>query len=221
MKFFHLFFIYIISSNYTLSQDTIYKKSGEKVVAKILELTPTEVKYKRFDFQDGPLYIESKANVTSIIYSNGIKETVKIEEAKSISAPADYYSPLNTTSNKIIPRRNEYIYKNQYYNEREIQDFLLETKNKTIIGYVTKARQAKRWQYIGFAAIPLGIVGGYALGSSNTYNLNGTLSTNKTLATLGGLCLAGAIACPIGSGIFKYNRKEYNRKAIKLYNDTY
>lgn len=221
MKNYILLLVVLFSINISFAQDTIYKKNGEKIIAKITELTPSEIKYKRFDYQDGPLYIESKSNVVSIIYSNGIKETVKVEEVKTISAPADYYSSVNTASNEITFRRNEYLYKNQYYNEREIQDFLLDTKNKTIMGYVTKARQAKRWQYIGFVGIPLGIVGAYALGSSTTYNLNGTSTTDPALATLGGLCFAGAIACPIGSGIFKHNRKEYNRKAIKLYNDTY
>ena len=32
------------------------KRNYEKVVVKILEVDPTEIKYKRFDYQDGPTF---------------------------------------------------------------------------------------------------------------------------------------------------------------------
>lgn len=225
MKNYFLFFSTLFFLVYSAkAQDTIHKRNGDIIISKISELTSTEIKYKRFDFQDGPMYVELKSNVASIHYSNGLKETFKEESVKinEPAAPVDYYGGNVPINNKISLRGRMFYYKNQYYTEREIQEVLLDTRNKTIMGYVTKARQAKGMQYIGFAAIPLGVVGLIALGSSSTTNnYNNTTRTDNGLVALGGICIAAAIACPISSGIFKHNRKEYNRKAIKLYNDTY
>lgn len=61
------------------AQDTIVHKSGQSVQAKIIEITPTEVKYKRFDNPEGPLFIDAKSDITMIQYENGTKETSGIE----------------------------------------------------------------------------------------------------------------------------------------------
>ena len=50
------------------SQDTIVKKNGEIIIAKILKMSSTEVTYKKFNFQDGPTYIEPKSTLSSIAY---------------------------------------------------------------------------------------------------------------------------------------------------------
>ncbi len=191
MKKYFLLFSILISINSLIAQDTIYKRSGETIVAKISELTPTEIKYKRFDFQDGPTYTVLKSTVESIKYSNGLKESFKKEEIAPTGVTTekpDYYV-AGTQNNKISIRGRQFFYKNQYHSEKEIQNFLLETRNKEIVGYVTKSRQAKKMQYIGFAAIPLGLIGLVALASSTTTNYNGTTSTNGGVAALGGYVL--------------------------------
>ena len=64
------------------SQDTIIRRSSEVIIAKILEISPTEIRYKKFEFQDGPTYIEIKARVKKIHYANGVKE--EFEEQKVV-----------------------------------------------------------------------------------------------------------------------------------------
>lgn len=39
------------------AQDVITKRNGDEILAKILEVNPTEIKYKRYDNPDGPLYV--------------------------------------------------------------------------------------------------------------------------------------------------------------------
>ncbi|UOQ53731.1 hypothetical protein [Hymenobacter cellulosivorans] len=56
------------------AQDVLTKQNGEEVQVKVLEITPTEVHYKRFDYLDGPLIIVRKADVFMIRYANGTKE---------------------------------------------------------------------------------------------------------------------------------------------------
>lgn len=57
-------------------QDVIIKKDSTKIVAKILEVRQTEIKYKVFNYQDGPIHVIDKKEVAYVIYSNGIREVL-------------------------------------------------------------------------------------------------------------------------------------------------
>lgn len=60
------------------SQDVITKKSGEDVQAKVLEVGLSEVKYKNFDNQNGPILTILKTDVLMIRYENGTKDIFNI-----------------------------------------------------------------------------------------------------------------------------------------------
>ncbi len=66
------------------SQDVITQKSGEDIQAKILEVNPTEIKYKKFDNQNGPTFTLLKSDVLMIRYENGTKDIfTQTEEVKT------------------------------------------------------------------------------------------------------------------------------------------
>jgi hypothetical protein len=65
--------IFIIS-NLSYSQDMITKKTGEDISAKVLEVTSTEIKYKKTNNLDGPLFSILKSEVLIIRYKNGTKD---------------------------------------------------------------------------------------------------------------------------------------------------
>jgi hypothetical protein len=73
-----IFFISFLS----FAQDIIYKTDKSEVKAKILEVLDNDIKYKKFDFQDGPTYSMPKSEIFMIIYKNGQKEMF---ETKKIS----------------------------------------------------------------------------------------------------------------------------------------
>ena len=56
------------------AQDVMIRKDGSEVLAKILEINPNEVSYKRFDNQDGPVYWEKKKDILKIKYANGTED---------------------------------------------------------------------------------------------------------------------------------------------------
>ena len=56
------------------AQDLLTKRNGDEVPVKVVEITPTEVKYRRTDNPDGPLISIYKADVFLIRYANGTKE---------------------------------------------------------------------------------------------------------------------------------------------------
>jgi hypothetical protein len=88
-----LTFIFTLFNCY--SQDVITKKTGEDIKAKILEITSTEVKYKRFDNLIGPIYSINKSEVLLIKYENGTNVVMN----PSIVQPE---IKVNVTSNKTI-----------------------------------------------------------------------------------------------------------------------
>jgi hypothetical protein len=102
-----LSFIFILG--FCFSQDVITKKSGEDIKAKILEIGQTEVKYKKFDNQDGPTYTILKSDLLMIRYENGTKdifsESNKSPElTTSIVGTHDKVRQDVTTNNKFKNR---------------------------------------------------------------------------------------------------------------------
>lgn len=69
---FCLFFIAFSS----FSQDQLFKKDNTKLEVKILEINQNEIKYKLFNYLEGPTIIISKNDVALIIYQNGTHEAI-------------------------------------------------------------------------------------------------------------------------------------------------
>lgn len=65
------FMLMIGFSTLCWGQDVIYKTSGGKIDAKIIEVSNQEVKYKNTDYLDGPTFIIEPSEIDSIRYANG------------------------------------------------------------------------------------------------------------------------------------------------------
>ncbi|WP_400193169.1 hypothetical protein [Hymenobacter sp. B81] len=69
------------------AQDLLTKRNGDEVPVKVLEVTPTEIRYKRTDNPDGPLFVVPRAEVFMIKYANGTKDLIT-PPAVGAAAPA-------------------------------------------------------------------------------------------------------------------------------------
>lgn len=63
--------ILLIVAQIATAQDVIVKKDNTTVVAKVLEIGSTEVKFKKWSNQDGPLYTINVSEIAQINYQNG------------------------------------------------------------------------------------------------------------------------------------------------------
>lgn len=212
--------ILLFTVNVAFAQDTITKRNAEKIVAKILEIGTTEIKFKKFDNQEGPLYIVNKSEIKMIVYANGMKELFEDKEAIKVQPATDDYVVKKPESNKIdMWSAGKYRQGNRMLNEREAQYILLESKDKKIMGLVGQAKDAKKMQYIGFAAIPLGIgAGALLIGSAINGGYNGF---DPSYLAGSAVCALAAIACPIVAITLKSKRTNCNRAAVKLYNEKF
>ena len=84
MKNLLLFFLFICSSNIIKAQDTLSMRSGENILVKVIEVGTAEVKYKKLDNLNGPVFSMLKSDLLMIKYANGTNEDFssikKIEE---------------------------------------------------------------------------------------------------------------------------------------------
>lgn len=86
------------------AQDIITLKTGEEIKAKVVEIEPSVVKYKKWENLSGPAYSLNKSEVFMVQYENGSKEVFTNLQ----QAPAN--EPNNTTSK---PKPVTYKYKNE------------------------------------------------------------------------------------------------------------
>ncbi len=83
MRKFVLIIVGILFFNVVNAQDIILKKNGDEINAKIQEVGVNEIKYKKFDNLDGPVYTILKAEVFMIKYANGSKDVFTADTPNS------------------------------------------------------------------------------------------------------------------------------------------
>jgi hypothetical protein len=92
--FFILFAMLVTIS--TNAQDVILKTDGSEIKAKVLEITDSQIKYKDFDFQDGPTRNISKTQVFRITYENGTSEIFTKPAENKIVTQQEYTKSTQT-----------------------------------------------------------------------------------------------------------------------------
>ncbi len=83
MKYLSILCALFIGGN-LISQDQLFKKDNTKIEVKILEINPTEIKYKLFNYEDGPIITVLKSDVALIIYKNGMHEVITASSEISV-----------------------------------------------------------------------------------------------------------------------------------------
>lgn len=227
MKRIAFIILIIISASSSSAQDTIFKRNNDTIIAKVLEINSTDVRYKKFSFLDGPVYSDAKSDIKMILFSNGMKQTFEKQKQEPIVNEQPTYSkPID---NKIVDHRMFYVYQFRKINQQEMQYIVSSTNDEKIVGLVKESKKARRREPIFFALFPLAVGGSYALieaQAKNYYYNRGYAyvhdrSERTLLISAGSVCLAAAVACPIYSFYNKFKKMNCNSEAIKLYNQKF
>jgi hypothetical protein len=226
--FFVVFFTSLIAVK---SQDLIIKKTGDEVKAKILEIGSAEIKYKRYDFQDGPIYTISKSEVVLIRYENGINEVISTTTTPTTPTPTEVVpqyvaptTPVEKTSSKIEYKYGSYSQNGRYVSKSRVLNILKTVNDSEINRLLKKARNKKTTGTVIATAlgVPLMVVGTLTL-------LRGIMIDNSgvTDPDAGGIMAVGGVMA--GTGIllqftnigFQVKSKSMVDKAIAIYNQKY
>ncbi len=78
------------------AQDIIVTAKGERIEALITEVSPTEIRYKKWNFQDGPTFVVGVSDLSTIIFKNG---EVQVFNGKGNNTPTSSISNQYATTN--------------------------------------------------------------------------------------------------------------------------
>ncbi len=95
-------------------QDIIVKKNGWTINSKVIEITQTEIKYKRFDNLDGPIITIPKDDILVISYENGTREVINPTSRPVTTSvkSTDNSTTVNSNDDEIFERNKQLL---QYY----------------------------------------------------------------------------------------------------------
>ncbi|MEX1189724.1 MAG: hypothetical protein WED33_10740 [Bacteroidia bacterium] len=138
------------------SQDIITLKSGEEINAKVIEINSIEIKYKKFDYQAGPLIILPKSDVFMVKYPNGSKDVFSSQSVSSgsssvvrnidgsiaLSAGANVQIELAETLNSKTISPGQTIYFRVKFDVL-VENTMLIKAGQSLQGVITKAQKAR------------------------------------------------------------------------------
>ena len=104
MKTLPALLILIGSFNYLMSQDIIFESNGNEITAKVTEVGIENIKFKKFENLNGPVYSIAKKDVFIIKYENGSKD---VFANKTIPTPEPTSTPAPDKRNKTYPANPE------------------------------------------------------------------------------------------------------------------
>ena len=78
-------FLFLLCSASVFAQDVIVKKDGSTIVCRVVELTSSEITYKKWNDLNGSNYVMESSAASAINYENGKK--VNLSEASSLYTP--------------------------------------------------------------------------------------------------------------------------------------
>lgn len=109
--------ILLAAAQYALAQrtdvppaefDVIIKTNGEIVYGRVVEVNLSNIRYKRTDIPDGPVYEILRKDVFVISYRNQLKEVITAVDS-TVFAPRPA-TPLSTEEVEIEPQQDEYAW---------------------------------------------------------------------------------------------------------------
>jgi len=111
MKNLLLIILFACSSNFIKAQDTLTMRSGENVIVKIIEVGSNEVKYKKIENLNGPIFATLKSDLYLIRYENGSKDdfsnigkAANTQElyTQGYNDALKYYKSYKVTGNSVL-----------------------------------------------------------------------------------------------------------------------
>lgn len=113
------------------AQDIIVTTESERIDGKVIEVSDTEIKYKRKDNPNGPTFVLSTDKISSILYKNGEVQTFKHDTGVTPTPGGTIVTVRNVEDIRIIPgqeieksSRGKYYYGNIELDESLYKDFL-------------------------------------------------------------------------------------------------
>ena len=199
MKKIGLLLVLFCLSMLAMAQDVIVKKDGTTILSKVLEISGTEIKYKKWSNQDGPMYSIDKSEVHLINYQNGEVELMSNSSITKTLLP----------ENERMFRKGKYLTVNgQSLSNEEILSLVGE---QNYVTYLSARRQSEKGAGFLLSSI---LSGGFSIACI----VGGVKSGNRSAVVIGAIAGAyfpigltlGCVFKGIGNGRISRVADEYN-----------
>ncbi len=207
----HLLLLLLLSLSFgvVMAQDVIVKKDGSTILSKVLEISETEIKYKKWSNQDGPMYSVNKNEVNSINYQNGEVEKYSDE----ISMPKSD----RPVASELPVYGKGYLGYVPYYKLTLDGDYLSEDEARLLLGkegfedFLSGCRMMRTSAVFELIYYITGIPGILGL----TY---GYVGGNYTAIAFGWAGISVAVPCLVLYGVFLHTGRNRINDLVAEYN---
>ena len=159
-----LVFLLFLCSVDIMAQDVIVKKDGSTVVCRVVEVTSSEITYKKWTDLNGSSYIIDKSLVSAINYENGKKDT--FSETTSLYKPNNQNDGVQAMNDRALLKM-DWAANNPYKKVKRLKTWggiggaVLAAGGVTIIGWgIAESEGDSEWMGmmcgLGAAGIAIG-----------------------------------------------------------------
>ncbi len=111
MKKIILFFVLLAFAGRAYAQDIITMVDGSDIQADVVEINHEDIRYKRWDNQDGPVFVMPKSQVLMILYENGARDVFNVRpEPVSLSPYAEVQPGMRYRDYEQFYNPRDYVY---------------------------------------------------------------------------------------------------------------
>ena len=183
-KLFLSLIVLLLAAASAFAQDLITTKDGTDIKAKILEVTSTEVKYKKYNNLDGPTFTLRKSEILIVRYENGENEVFSGKNGYKANTDKEIYEGM-----KFREYKNYYNPKMYMHQEGDpYSRFWCGTASFFIPGL----GEACEGVWGRAAAFFFGNIGLYIIQASDAvYDSYGYVTSYGTVGTIAGLARIG------------------------------
>lgn len=215
--------------------DTLFKRNGEKIGCKVLEIGTNAVSYKKTDQKDAAIFTDSKSDILQIKYMNGKKEEfpqsiysqdqsgiVKKESQSSSKSPVMVRGKALSADHKIVMDGKKFYLDGTKLGRKDVDRVLSQSDNPAVPVVLKVAKLTKKFQKAAsIISWPSTISGGIASFSTfRTVYLESQAAGGVSMGSWvnAGLSFVGTLTMPVTSKILKKKRDKLYAKTIDLYN---
>lgn len=213
-----IFVFFALLAAHLGAQDTLRFKNGEVQAVKVNEIGINEIKYNRFDNQDGPNYIIQKSEIVSIKYKNGQIDNFGTATTGISVIPHESVTITTLTNDKMFMHGNKIMFHSKALSEPRLKKLIYShndlDKQAKLNAVFNEMIKYKRKQHTAFS---LGL--GLGLGIPFV-GLVAAIASESVGPLMGGVLIGTAVGVTGGviSGINKKKRIEKMKEITQIYN---
>ena len=134
-----LVFLFLLCSAVVSAQDVIVKKDGSTIVCRVVELTDSEITYKKWSDLNGSNYVMDRSLASAINYENGKK--VSLSEATNLYTPNNQNDGTQQYNDRALLQLDHEMHGN-IYKKKAMKKIIIGLAGGVLLGSIGIANSA-------------------------------------------------------------------------------